>query len=462
MMVCVRGSAPIHWGVAAVGLIAMGLGGQALAQNWANSGGNAGRNGLVTTLGPDAPELLWSGGRTALFPRQPVTDGATVYMVRQPWSDSEDSPVIAMDIATGAELWLADIPYTAGDGEAWLAGARNGMVFACRSGRQLYALDGGTGAVVWVSEDTIGAGPIDGVVFAPNADLLVGEMHRVLRIDFDTGATIWETTRQCSNGNSCGPASSGEAVYIADAASGGQVIKRLDIATGVIDYQGPVMPGTSLQNTPMVGYSGRIFLSRTEDNPAVDSFYAFEDTGSGINQLWSHAAGHTTFSEFCVGIGNSVYMIGPAFTIQRRDQMTGALLHESASIAADFLSPRMAADRAGRVFFCNGSYDDGWFYSFNADLTHRWDVPARRVLYGAPAIGQDGTLIIAAISTDVRAYRTDRCTADFDLNGEVNTQDVLAFLNAWVAGEFSADINGDGTINTQDVLVFLNLWNAGC
>lgn len=62
----------------------------------------------------------------------------------------------------------------------------------------------------------------------------------------------------------------------------------------------------------------------------------------------------------------------------------------------------------------------------------------------------------------MRAYRTERCIADFNGDGSVNTQDVLAFLNAWTAGDPSADVNGDGSVNTQDVLAFLNLWNAGC
>jgi hypothetical protein len=56
----------------------------------------------------------------------------------------------------------------------------------------------------------------------------------------------------------------------------------------------------------------------------------------------------------------------------------------------------------------------------------------------------------------------DGCIADFNGDGVVDTQDVLAFLNAWVAGDDSADVNGDGEVNTQDVLEFLNLWNAGC
>jgi subtilisin family serine protease len=54
------------------------------------------------------------------------------------------------------------------------------------------------------------------------------------------------------------------------------------------------------------------------------------------------------------------------------------------------------------------------------------------------------------------------CVADFNSDGSVNTVDVLAFLNAWSAGDSSADINADGSVNTQDVLAFLNLWNAGC
>lgn len=54
------------------------------------------------------------------------------------------------------------------------------------------------------------------------------------------------------------------------------------------------------------------------------------------------------------------------------------------------------------------------------------------------------------------------CVADFDENGTVDTQDVLAFLNAWTAGDGSADINQDGSINTLDVMAFLNAWVPGC
>ncbi len=54
------------------------------------------------------------------------------------------------------------------------------------------------------------------------------------------------------------------------------------------------------------------------------------------------------------------------------------------------------------------------------------------------------------------------CPADFNDDGVVNTQDVLAFLNAWSAGDPSADFNADGAVDTRDVLAFLNAWSVGC
>lgn len=54
------------------------------------------------------------------------------------------------------------------------------------------------------------------------------------------------------------------------------------------------------------------------------------------------------------------------------------------------------------------------------------------------------------------------CVADFNGDGSVDTRDVIAFLNAWNAGDDSADIDGNGIVDTRDVLAFLNLWNAGC
>ncbi|MCL4742690.1 MAG: hypothetical protein KJZ54_10860 [Phycisphaerales bacterium] len=39
---------------------------------------------------------------------------------------------------------------------------------------------------------------------------------------------------------------------------------------------------------------------------------------------------------------------------------------------------------------------------------------------------------------------------------------MLGFLNAWADKDERADLNGDGDVNTLDVLAFLNAWTAGC
>ena len=48
------------------------------------------------------------------------------------------------------------------------------------------------------------------------------------------------------------------------------------------------------------------------------------------------------------------------------------------------------------------------------------------------------------------------------MDGDLNTADFTAFLNAWVPKDPETDLNEDGTINTQDVLVFINAYVFGC
>lgn len=54
------------------------------------------------------------------------------------------------------------------------------------------------------------------------------------------------------------------------------------------------------------------------------------------------------------------------------------------------------------------------------------------------------------------------CPGDFNGDGNINTLDVIGFLNAWSAHAPEGDFNGDGTFNTIDVLGFLNAWSSGC
>ncbi len=87
-------------------------------------------------------------------------------------------------------------------------------------------------------------------------------------------------------------------------------------------------------------------------------------------------------------------------------------------------------------------------------------------------IEPDGTIVVGGFgyNPNTGVYNAllwtsmpgEPCPADFNGDGGVDTLDVLAFLNAWSAGDSTADFNHDGAINTLDVLAFLNAWSVGC
>ncbi len=121
-------------------------------QDWSNSGGNAARNGQVQVEGSDGLDVLWQGSRPSIIAWQPVIEGRRVFMVRQtgfpPEPNSDESPIVAQNLDTGQELWTFNIPFETGDWTTWIAGVKNGRVYAARSGNgassaaRLYYHDG--------------------------------------------------------------------------------------------------------------------------------------------------------------------------------------------------------------------------------------------------------------------------------------------------------------------------------
>jgi outer membrane protein assembly factor BamB len=457
----------------------------AAADNWPNAGGNQRRNGQTSEIGPAAADILWDGGRPSIIAWQPVIDGRRVFMVRQtgfpPGGEPGGSPVVAMNLDTGQELWAAHIPFNTGDWTTWVAGARDGRVYASRSGNgasvsaKMYALDAATGAELWQSQDLTAAGAYDGVVFADDGDLIVADFLNITRINAEDGRTVWRTARVGSVSGTCGAATYGDGVFVIDAAPGGHVVKRFSADTGVFQYASPVMPGFTIQNTPMIGPDGKIYVSRTQNSASVDYFYCIREHNASFSIAWSKPAGWTTNSEFCVGPDNTVYMMGPGNVIERRDAETGDLINRSAAIPADFSAPRMAVDALGRLFVANGAFSNGRFYSFNADLTERWSVAVPNINIGAPAIGPDGTLVVCGVGTSVVAYRTPRnpvTPGDVNCDGVVNNFDIDPFVLAITDPEAyalaypdcdiaAADVNGDGQVNNFDIDPFVALISGG-
>jgi hypothetical protein len=444
------------------------------ADDWNNMGGNPGRYALSTEIGPDAADLLWSGGRTSLIAWHPVIEGDSVFTVRQSgWPSSEPgvSPVVAMDLNTGEELWAIDIPFRAGDWTTWVAGVRDGQVYAARSGNgasvsaPLYALDAATGDTLWFSDDETTVGAYDGVVFAPNGDPILASFRNIWRISALDGSTVWTASRLGSVSGNCGGATHGDAVYVVDVASGGHVVKRFDLATGTEMYSSPVMVGFTLQNSPFVGPDGTVYLSRTQNNPVTDFFYAFQDTGTEFIEKWHLPAAWSTSSEFGVGPDGSVYMMIPGPELARLDPDTGDVI-DSTGVPSGFSKPRMAIDARGRVFFSNGSFATGRLYSFDDDLTPRWDVAVRNINIGGPALGRDGTIVVCGVGTDVRAYRTEEPCPDLDGDGFVGLSDLaqlLAHYGTTAGATFEdGDLDGDGDVDLADLASLLALYGTPC
>jgi hypothetical protein len=174
------------------------------------------------------------------------------------------------------------------------------------------------------------------------------------------------------------------------------------------------MLGFTLQNTPLVAPDGTVYLSRTQNNVLTDFFYAFTDTGFALVQKWFVTAGWSTSSEFAVGLDGSPYMLAPGNVLQRLDPATGAVTATSVALStlAGNITPRLAVDAAGKVYASNGGFSDGRVYCFTSGLDLLWSVAVGSVNIGAPCLGQDGTLVVAGVGTDVRAYRSGLPWAD--------------------------------------------------
>lgn len=390
-------------------------------QDWNNLGGNARRNGFAQPLAPSSAALLWSNTADfSIIAWHPFVEDGRVFTIRasgfpQDGGAANDA-LIAYDLDTGAELWRVTLPFggdTSQEWIAWIAGANDGRVYASRSSHlkpaPVLAFDAGSGAPLWTSALSTQAFAYDGVVFATDGDLLIGDYLQIARIDGDSGATLWSTPRTCSVSGDCGPAAAADALFIDEVAVGGQVITKIDPLTGQKLYQSPVMSGFLVQRTPFLSHDGRtVYFGRVQDNPAVDFLYAFADTGAALVQSWSVPADFSTPVSHGIGPDGSIYMLHGSGEFVRLDPQSGAITG-SAGVLAPLGSPRVAIDAAGRVYLCNGwastPANDGRLWAFTPDLAQQlFSLVLDRPNQGGPAIAQDGTLLIADRAA-VRAWR---------------------------------------------------------
>jgi outer membrane protein assembly factor BamB len=387
------------------------------AQNWTvSTGGNSFRNGSSNEYGPTGETLLWSGGMPSTSARSPVSD--SIYLATVRISNTSDvlngSRIVMMDIRNGDTLWTKNLPvdFPNLDWRNRISAIRNGVVYASRSGNSnaayLYALDAADGSVIWKSDSLIDESSVEGLIFLENGDLIVGNINSVMRLNKIDGTTVWQTYR-LAYGDGAELAVYGSKIYgiINDLTQ--LKVAAFDTSDGQLLYKTEAIDnGLVQQQALFLGNDGTIYLPRSQNNPITDSLYSFTDNGGGFTQNWSIPIHYIPFSSSGIGLDGSVYSYSRSGKVIRIDPITGTITDSSQVILYGNASyPRMSIDAAGIVNVTNGGFSDGAFFSFNADLTLRWQTPITNVYIGGPLIGWEGTLVICGVGSDIRAYRGD-------------------------------------------------------
>ena len=409
------------------------------AQNWSvSTGGNSYRNGSSNEYGPTGENLLWSGGMPSTIARSPVSD--SIYLATVRISNTSDvlngSRIVMMDIRNGDTLWTKNLPvdFPNLDWRNRISAIRNGVVYASRSGNSnaayLYALDAADGSVIWKSDSLIDESSVEGLNFLENGDLIVGNINSVMRLNKVDGATVWQTYR-LAYGDGAELAVYGSKIYgiINDLTQ--LKVAAFDTSDGQLLYKTEAIDnGLVQQQTLFLGNDGTIYLPRSQNNPITDSLYSFTDNGGGFTQNWSVPIHYIPFSSSGIGLDGSVYSCSRSGKVIRIDPITGTITDSSQVILYGNASyPRMSIDAAGIVNVTNGGFSDGAFFSFNADLTLRWQTPITNVYIGGPLIGWEGTLVICGVGSDIRAYRGDLTAANDGMLSDSESEFSMLFPN---------------------------------
>lgn len=431
------------------------------AQEWnweVGNGGNSGRYSLAPNVkGPQSPDsILWQDGAISSFwPHQVFTKGDTLVTDRtfNISNTLHGTFIVAYRISDGTELWTADLPVDFPDDD-WrnrACGISDSLVFATRSGNTnaayLFALDLANGDIVWKSEDLVDMSSTEGVVYAENGDILIGNFHSVLRMDVSDGSTIWQTPRYSPTSGGSEVARYGNHLYGWSASSAGPKISVFDTEDGNLLYESrPIGGGIIQQIGPLVGPDGTVYAPRSANNPITDTLVAFLDNGTALKEQWKHAMAYIPFGTHGVGPDGSFYMYSRDSTILRikddgrkntasekivintktyQETVISGFRESIACKNAEFAkvsffmnrdvvpvdtsifmfdpnavvnSPSMAIDGEGNVYVANETR----IFAFDKALNNLWIDEVEDV--GYIALGDNGNLIVPAENDVIMVY----------------------------------------------------------
>jgi outer membrane protein assembly factor BamB len=302
----------------------------------------------------------------------------------------------------------------------------------------------------------------------------------IKRIDKDTGETIWSTPRSCPTSNGCLVAVANDKVYYFEAGGNGPIVTAADLATGtpLFSTASGQLEAGFVQQVGLFVNGDMVYVPRGQQGlpgeapPGVefDTFFALRDTGVSFEVIYGLPSGFVPFSTSGVASDGTVYayrtpedsngdLVGELVVI--RIDAGGNIIDQSAPLPTPTIapSPRMAIGGDDTIYLTTGEI----LVSLNADLTENWRVTDAADV-GAPALGQDGILVVNFTGTDIRAFQTAGCNpADLAAPfGVLDGADVNAFISAFGMAADEADLNGDGIVDGADVNAFISAFGAGC
>jgi len=216
-------------------------------------------------LGPTGPQAHWDTRTRGMFEIQsaPAVDDRAVFVVV--CSRFQGLLVLAFDLATGAQLWRAQVPGVAVNRPA----VEGGELFV--AGRSLVAVDPGTGVELW----SVPTGREYTGAIAATATHVVGATGRLARpvpdddrpewcftvvcVDRRTRAVAWTFTAE-TRMTSSGVTITDGVVYSVGHDDRGGTLYALDLATGRLSWQAEV--GRSSALAAVAG--GMVYVSNME------------------------------------------------------------------------------------------------------------------------------------------------------------------------------------------------------
>jgi outer membrane protein assembly factor BamB len=270
---------------------------------------------------------LWSFEAPTGFLSNPIAASSSrVYI------SADEGPVYAIDAGTGTVLWQRDLGGTYGGG----ATVANGVVYV-GGGIRLYALDAATGATIWDVVASQNSAINISTPSVSNGFVVVNTAFGVRAFTKGSGEPVW--TQTFGKFNNTGTAIGGNAVF----ATGGRTELKLDLATGAVIWRKILYQGNEAVSSPAVG-EGLVVVHIERTDPRREILTARSAaTGERVWSVGYAAPNVRGFPESSPAIAAGVVYVG--FTggaIRAFDMTSGKQLWESALDGPAFSSPSVA------------------------------------------------------------------------------------------------------------------------